>query len=242
MLKTLLLLRFSNPKYPASNLGIDYSWSCWLLVFSWLIGFYLLVDWLLPCWLIGCYLVGGCGSIWNSWCHLFGAPCTSCVTLDVNVKRKLWSCFTAAPPFGLIELLLIRLLSFMLPLVTWLFIIVACLLLLTIEPSNSSKILRNYWINIFSFMFFGGGDNLLVTVVVVFKAHLLYAKGWISPPEIVWGAPSWTLFPLSTLLPHKKSATKWGCQHLCTHWWYQKCLNVPKECHQIPPKSTKSIA
>ena len=32
---------------------------------------------------------------------------------------------------------------------------------------------------------FGGGGNLLVTAVVVFKAHLLYAKGWISPPEIV---------------------------------------------------------
>ena len=132
LLKTLLLLRFSNPKYPVSNLGIDYSWSCWMLVFSWLIGCYLLVDWLLPCWLIGCYLVGGCGSVWNSWCHLFGVPCTSCVTLDVNVKRKLWSCFTAAPPpFGLIELLLIGLLSFMLPLLTWLVIVVACLLLLT---------------------------------------------------------------------------------------------------------------
>ena len=131
LFKTLLLWRFSNPKYPASNLGIDYSWSCWMLVFSWLTGCYLLVDWLFPCWLIGCYLVGGCGSVWNSWCHLFGAPCTSCVTLDVNVKRKLWSCFTAAPPlFGLIELLLIRLLSFMLPLVTWLLIVVACLLLL----------------------------------------------------------------------------------------------------------------
>ena len=143
LLKTLLLLRFSNPKYPASNLGIDYSWSCWMLVFSWLIGCYLLVDWLLPCWLIGCYLVGGCGSVWNSWCHLFGAPCTSCVTLDVNVKRKLWSCFTAAPPpFGLIELLLIGLLSFMLPLVvTWIVIVVACLFLLT----KSQVIQVKFW-------------------------------------------------------------------------------------------------
>ena len=135
LLKTLLLWGFSNPKYPASStistFGIDYSRSCWFS--PWLIGCYSLVDWLLPCWLIGCYLVGGCGSVWNSWCHLFGAPCTSCVTLDVNVKRKLWSCFTAAsPPFGLIELLLIGLLSFMLPLVvTWLVIVVACLFLFT---------------------------------------------------------------------------------------------------------------
>ena len=86
LLKTLLLLRFSNPKYPASNLGIDYSWSCWLLVFSWLIGCYLLVNWLLPCWLIGCYLVGGCGSVWNSWCHLFGAPAPA-----VSLSMWMWS-------------------------------------------------------------------------------------------------------------------------------------------------------